>query len=94
MRNILIFDMNFVSNFLLLVLLGGIGCYFIIASFGAVFLDVLVFFLCLVSRDICCCVFELILFLPLNIKAVCILSYPPVSGISLACCKAVCSLLW
>ena len=56
----LIFDMNSVLDFLLLVLLGGIGCYFIIASFGSVFLDVLVFFLCLVSRDICCCVFELI----------------------------------
>ncbi len=60
MRNILIFDMNFVLTFLMLVLLGGMGCYLIIASFGSVFLDVLVFFLCLVSRDICCCVFELI----------------------------------
>jgi hypothetical protein len=39
----LIFDMNSVLNFLLLVLLGGIGCYFIIASFGSVLLDVLVF---------------------------------------------------
>ncbi len=31
-------------------------CFF----FGSVFLDVLVFLLCLVSRDICCCVFEVI----------------------------------
>jgi hypothetical protein len=54
------FDMNSVLTFLMLVLLGGIGCYFIIASFGSVFLGVLVIILCLVSRDICCCGFELI----------------------------------
>jgi hypothetical protein len=86
--------MNSVLNFLLLVLLGGIGCYFIIASFGSVFLDVLVFFLCLVSRDICCCVFELI-FVPSGEYQSGVHSfYPLVSGISLACCKAACSLRW
>ncbi len=52
--------MNSVLTFLMLVLLGEIGCYFIIVYFGMLVLDVLVFLLCLVSRDICCCVFELI----------------------------------
>jgi hypothetical protein len=52
--------MNSVFTFLMLVLLGGIWCYFIIVYFGMLVLDVLVFLLCLVSRDICCCVFELI----------------------------------
>jgi hypothetical protein len=49
-----------VLTFLMFVLLGEIGCYFIIVYLCMLVLDVLVFLLCLVSRDICCCVFELI----------------------------------
>ncbi len=52
--------MNSVLTFLILVLLGEIGCYFIIVYFGMLVFDVLVFLLCLASRDICCCVSELI----------------------------------